>query len=95
MASARTAVQFVGAAPSIQPPSGSAIGAVPLDPQVRAAPTHRSASGCHVAHCSPRTLILTQPAPSAGACGARRLPSKRHSCSSRQSAQLPPVRPRM
>ena len=55
---------------------------------------HRSASRCHVTH-SPRTLILTQPAPSAGACGVRRLPSKRHPCSSRQSAQLPPARPRM
>eukprot|EP00966_Prymnesium_polylepis_P168381 3893168-Prymnesium_polylepis.1 len=38
MAAARTTVQFVGAAPSIQPPSSGAIGAVPLDPHNRCAP---------------------------------------------------------
>jgi hypothetical protein len=90
IAAARTAAQIVGAAPFTKPQSGGAIGgefgAVARSAGVRRA--HRSASGCRAAH-GPRALFLTHPAPGAGACGSRRPPSKRHPCSSRQSAQLP------
>jgi hypothetical protein len=75
----RAASQVVGAAPPVRPPSGGAtggeFGALPLDPQVRA--IHPCSSGCRAAR-SPRALVLTQPAPTTGACGVRRLPSKRH-----------------